>query len=113
MDSIEIVWQDETSTLFIEGIFTKNDVTIFEQQWKSLVFSHEAFLVVDFADLEIEDGIAMACMIDFLKHLHGKTNELILKHTPQLLAHTLYRIGLLVKHSKITLFETRYEEPYG
>ena len=50
-----------------------------------------AGLAVDMRDLEIEDGVAMALTISTIRrHL-----PIRILYAPQMLAHTLYKIGML------------------
>ena len=69
---------------------------------------------VDLAELEFErdDGVLVAGWIDRVRALlreHGRVN---LRHCPQMLAHTLYKVGLL-RDGRIVLIDPREEEPYG
>lgn len=63
-------------------------------------------------DLECDAGLAVARWVDHLRkrvHEHGCIRVLA---CPQMLAHTLYKAGLL-RDGRIELVDVREEEPYG
>jgi len=70
-------------------------------------------LECDLNDLEIIDSEGANAAIDVIRLLLQRTPHLFLRHAPHILAHTLYRIGLLETGSRLTLLEPREEEPYG
>ena len=54
-----------------------------------------AALVVELGDLELEDGVSVARVVTALRGaLLGRTS-LELREAPQMLAHTLYKVGML------------------
>ncbi len=68
---------------------------------------------LELAGLEILDARGMAAAIEAVRWLLQRTPVLTLAHPPHLLAHTLYRIGMLAEGSRLGLFEPRQEEPFG
>jgi len=68
--------------------------------------------VLDLADVEVDDGPALASLVTRLRRLADEHGALELHACPQLLAHTLYKAGLLL-HGRIRLASVRDEEPYG
>jgi len=60
-------------------------------------------------ELELDDGSAVAEAVNALRRLleHGKV---VLHHAPQMLAHTLYKTGML-EGERLRLEAPRVEEP--
>lgn len=69
-------------------------------------------LTLELAGLEIPDSAGIAAAIEALRLLLQRTPSLTVVHSPHLLAHTLYRLGLL-EEGRLALVEPRQEEPYG
>lgn len=68
--------------------------------------------VMDLRELEVDDGPALARLVTRLRALAREHGSLELHACPQLLAHTLYKIGEL-RHGRIRLASVREEEPHG
>ena len=69
---------------------------------------------LDLGELEFDadDGVEVARWVDRIRarvHSHGRV---LVRRCPQMLAHTLYKVGLL-RDGRIELVDTREEEPYG
>ena len=67
---------------------------------------------LDLTELELERGVEVARWVDRLRdelRTHGRLRVL---HCPQMLAHTLYKTGML-RDGRLELVEPREEEPYG
>lgn len=67
---------------------------------------------VDLAELELDGPAAVLEAVEVVRTLLAGSGTLTLLHSPQLLAHTLYRVGLL-EGAALELVDTRQEEPYG
>ena len=67
---------------------------------------------IDLSELEIEDGPGMATLVTRLREVAHRRGGLCLRHCPQMLAHTLYKIGAL-STGLIVLESPREEEPHG
>jgi hypothetical protein len=67
--------------------------------------------VLDLAELETGTGVELAATVDELRARAAETG-VILRNCPQMLAHTLYKAGLL-RRGDIVLESVREEEPYG
>lgn len=67
--------------------------------------------VLDLAELETGTGAELAATVDELRARAAGTG-IILRNCPQMLAHTLYKAGLL-RRGDIVLESVREEEPYG
>lgn len=65
---------------------------------------------LDLEELELIDGAAVARMVDLIRLLlRGSASARVFK-SPQSLAHTLYRVGMLEGDSRLELIEPREEE---
>ena len=68
-------------------------------------------LELDLDELELDTGIEVARKVDELRAL-AAVRVVVLRGCPQMLAHTLYKAGLL-RSGRIVLASMREEEPYG
>ncbi len=68
--------------------------------------------ILDLEELELEDGPSVAAMVDELRRRAAAGARIILRNCPQMLAHTLYKAGILAR-KEIELESYREEEPYG
>lgn len=72
--------------------------------------------VLDLAELETGTGAELAATVDQLRAIiaRGAGTRLVLRNCPQMLAHTLYKAGLLRRGDIVLELESvREEEPYG
>jgi hypothetical protein len=70
-------------------------------------------ITLDMAEFEVEDGVAMTHLINALRQQLRQGRGVTLDGASQLVAHNLYRIGLLDPASGLLLHNTREDEPYG
>lgn len=63
---------------------------------------------LDLADLELEDGVAVVEAVNLVTALRDRAGALRLLEPPQMLAHTLYKVGALT--AGITLVDPRSED---
>ncbi len=68
-------------------------------------------LELDLDELELETGILVAREVDRLRAL-AAGQVVVLRNCPQMLAHTLYKAGLL-RGGRIVVASMREEEPFG
>jgi hypothetical protein len=68
--------------------------------------------VLDLGELEVDDGPELARLVTRLRSLLEEHEALALHGCPQLLAHMLYKAGML-RSGRIRLISVRDEEPYG
>lgn len=67
---------------------------------------------LDLHELEFDRGVELTHWVDTIReHLrvHGRVR---IHGCPQMLAHTLYKVGMLTD-PRLELVDTREEEPYG
>lgn len=67
-------------------------------------------VVLDLSDLDIADSAALIALVDAIRALAGSAHVRI-RSAPQLLGHTLYRLGVL--DGAITLEDMREDEAYS
>lgn len=68
--------------------------------------------VIDLDDLEIVDGPTLARLVTGLRQDAERGPPLMLVHCPQMLAHTLYKAGVLGA-GRIHIASMREEEPHA
>ena len=65
---------------------------------------------LDLEELELLDGAAVARMVDFIRLLLNGSGRVRVLKSPQSLAHTLYRVGMLEGDARLELVDPRQEE---
>ncbi len=65
---------------------------------------------LDMLDLDLEDGVSVAETVNALRILLARHGTLTIHHAPQMLAHTLYKIGML-EDGRLVLVQPRVEHP--
>ena len=65
---------------------------------------------LDLEELELIDGSAVALMVDLVRLLLSGSERVRVLKSPQSLAHTLYRVGMLEGDARLELIEPRQEE---
>ncbi len=68
---------------------------------------------LELGELDITDGVAATYMINIVRLIMNRCEKVTLSGSPQLLAHNLYRAGLLFEGCTIALEGMREDEPYG
>lgn len=102
----------DAQAIVIEGELTEANAEEFERQMNELVREPGQKITLDLYGLDIEDGIALATVINSLRRLCARKARLTLKGAPQMLGHNLYRVGLLDDNA-IKLVDMRLDEPSG
>jgi ABC-type transporter Mla MlaB component len=77
--------------------------------WELLAWSPPA---LDLEELELLDGIAVAEVVNAIRQVRDRAGRVEIHRAPQMLAHTLYKPGLLGDGS-IVLIDPRQEEGFG
>jgi len=67
---------------------------------------------LDLSEDDVDDGVTLARWVTELRAQAATGSRLRLHGCPQLLAHTLYKAGILLL-GEIVIVSTRDEEPYG
>ena len=66
---------------------------------------------LDLADREPADSAEVAALVEEIRSL-AATGPIHIHNCPQMVAHTLYKVGDL-RDGRIVLVDPRQEEPYG
>jgi len=104
---------DENNRIFVEGELSEENAVEFEADFRALPLESAGTIILDMSAFDIADGIGIATAINMLRYLLERGEKLIIIAAPQLLAHNLYRVGMLEANSRIALLAMREEEPYG
>lgn len=96
----------------IEGELDRHTVTSLHG-WCDGLSTWQQQASLELGGLEILDSEGAAAAVEAIRLLLQRTSALTVLHAPHLLAHTLYRIGMLEAGKKLELVEPREEEPYG
>lgn len=78
--------------------------------WEHYVLPAPARLVVQMRETTSIDSAAVATLVDLLRASRRGGAAVVLESPPQMLAHTLYKVGDL---AGIELIDPRQEEPYA
>ena len=68
--------------------------------------------VIERDDFDIADGVACARLVNLIRRILSRQETLAIYGAPQVLAHNLYRIGLLADE-RLVLKAIREDEAYG
>jgi hypothetical protein len=96
--------------LILSGELTVADIDGFHAEIDALGPLPEC-LSLELAGFEIGDGMAAVAAVDAVRRL-AQGRSLVLRNSPQLLAHNLYRIGAL-EEGNLLVVDMREDEPYG
>ena len=96
----------------IEGELDRHTVTLLHN-WCDGLSAQQQQASLELGGLEILDSEGSAAAVAAIRLLLCRISALTVAHAPHLLAHTLYRIGMLEEGGKLQLIEPREEEPYG
>lgn len=96
----------------IEGELDRHNVAALNDWYRTIV-TVQGQHTLELAGLEILDAAGSTAAIECIRQLLRCSSTLTVTHAPHLLAHTLYRIGMLEPGSRLSLVAPRQEEPYG
>src|SRR5262249_43300605 len=98
--------------ILIIGELSEANVAEFDEAFRDLPIASTGIIVLDMSAFEVTDGVGVAAAINAIRRLLERTEKITLIAAPQLLAHNLYRVGMLAD-GRTELVATREEEPYG
>ena len=104
---------DSEGATLVVGDLREQNASDFESRLRTLVVEPGGSVILDLRGLDIEDGVALATCINSLRELRGRASSLVLRGSPQMLAHNLYRSGMLEGPGAIELVDMRLDEPSG
>ena len=105
--------QDESHLIYLEGELSEQNAAEFDEAFRRLSVSPNGTTTLNMASLDITDGVSVATVLNAIRNLLERTEKVIIIAAPQMLAHNLYRVGMLAADSRIELVDMREEEPYG
>ena len=93
--------------LYVEGDITDPDAAAFRD---ALIAHGRGHSWLDLLDLDLLDGVSVAETVNAIRRLLAEQGSLTLAHAPQMLAHTLYKVGML-QDGRLQLVAPRVESP--
>jgi anti-anti-sigma regulatory factor len=112
LEHLNIRVRKEAGALVLAGELMADDASRLEQ-WFHLLALFETPQRLELGELDIADGVAATHMLNIVRLLLNRCGQVTLVGSPQLLAHNLYRAGLLYEGCAITLLDMREDEPYA
>lgn len=95
----------------IDGDLEAASCTCLRHFWELRLAGHPR-IELDLADAEAGDGVGVAELVGLVSDALRAGGTVVLRSAPQIVAHNLYRVGLL-EHPGLILDATRQDEPYG
>lgn len=96
------------STLRIEGEIEPDVAALFAEQLAQMT-KDDAPLTLDLSEADVEDARSCAALVDAIRAAAARLGGLQLVEPPQVLAHTLYRVGALRAGGVIHVVSPREE----
>jgi len=103
----------DSQVVMIAGDLSEANAVEFERQINALSIEINSSITLNLHGLDIDDGVALATVVNAFRRLRARTSRLILIGAPQMLGHNLYRVGLLGADHGIELVDMRQDEPAG
>ncbi len=94
--------------LTLKGVVDRDIAALFVEQLATLS-REDAPATIDLEEAELEDAAMVATLVDHLRQAAHRIGTIILLRPPQVLAHSLYRIGALGPRAFIQVVEPREE----
>ena len=70
-------------------------------------------VLIELYEFDILDGVAATAAVNAVRVLLERCGKVTLIGAPQILAHNLYRVGMLADDGPIRLLDMREDEAYG
>jgi ABC-type transporter Mla MlaB component len=97
----------------ISGLMVGSDCSCLEHFWSRRVASVDSpRIMLDLDGIEEIDAVAIAQLVTLTRRTARPGRPLTITAAPQMLAHTLYKIGAL-RHGSLTVDSHATEEPYA
>lgn len=111
---LQVIQLAASNSVMIAGDLSEANALEFERRINALKFAPgSSSITLNLHDLDIEDGMALATLVNAIRRLRARAMRLVLIGAPQMLGHNLYRVGLLGADRTIELVEMRQDEPAG
>ncbi|RMG10078.1 MAG: hypothetical protein D6731_18245 [Planctomycetota bacterium] len=86
----------------------------FARDWRAACARAPHEVEVDCGTLELQGGVALARFVDLVRELAGRgARRVVLRDAPQMLAHTLYKAGLLRGGEILLAGGAEPDQPYA
>ncbi|MCB9850332.1 MAG: hypothetical protein H6817_06465 [Phycisphaerales bacterium] len=102
---------DEQPRVELAGDLVASDCNCIQSFWDCHVPDGVAAIDVDMAAVDSLDGESVAVLTNIIRRHVAEGTEVTLYEAPQMLAHTLYKIGML-DHPALTLIDPRHDEQH-
>lgn len=110
---LQFDFDPQHNILAISGDLNRSNAGDFEASIAIQPFV-EGHAILELIDLEIDDGVAATAAVNGVRQILETVIQVTIVGAPQVLAHTLYRVGMLEgEGARVLLKDTREEEPYG
>lgn len=113
MPDLQVIQPADSQAVMIAGDLSEANALEFERQIDALSLAMNSAITLNLNGLDIDDGVALATVVNVIRRLRMRTSRLILIGAPQMLGHNLYRVGLLGDDHGIELVDMRQDEPAG
>jgi anti-anti-sigma regulatory factor len=110
---LQVSQHADSHTVMIAGDLSEANAIEFARQIDALSVKPNSALTLNLHGLDIDDGVALATVVNVIRRLRARVSRLILIGAPQMLGHNLYRVGLLGDDHGIELVDMRQDEPAG
>jgi anti-anti-sigma factor len=110
-DSFEIYLSESDDEIVVTGDLNEMNAAAFAAKTRELAFEGQGPLILNLRGLDIDDGTALAILVNLLRELRGRAGKLIVFGAPQMLGHNLYRVGMLEGPAAVELVDMRRDEP--
>lgn len=110
---LQVMQHAECQTVIIAGDLSEANAMEFAQRINALSLEPNSAITLNLHGLDIDDGVALATVVNVIRRLCARTSRLVLIGAPQMLGHNLYRVGLLGDGQAIELVDMRQDEPAG
>lgn len=99
--------------VWIRGEVDGSKCHCLENFWDFYLADPSQDLRVDMTDVDDIDPIAVATLVTLLRRHTNAGATVVLDAPPQMLAHTLYKTGMIEAGEPLTIVHPRTEEPYA
>jgi len=110
---VQVSQHADSQAVMIAGDLCEANAIEFERQIDALSLERHSAITLNLHGLDIDDGVALATVLNVIRRLRARVSRLILIGAPQMLGHNLYRVGLLCDDHGIELVDMRQDEPAG
>ncbi len=107
----EVVCHQAGDAIVVSGVLHQAGIAAFRSQllqaWRSGAVSR-----LELGNFDVDDAASVLAVVEVVRQLAAE-RPVTLRGAPQLIGHTLYRVGALGDDASITLEAMREDEPYG